>query len=115
MAGYLRESSNSSLSSRIISGSRPSLKPVRDAGREVALEQGRLERLQGALDGVGLLEDVDAVHVLLDHLADALEVALDGRQSIEDVLLVGLHVRLHPTPWGEGRPRLWRFAPVPVC
>jgi hypothetical protein len=37
----------------------------------VTFQQRRLERLETALDGVGLLEDVHTVGVLLDHLADA--------------------------------------------
>ena len=67
----------------------------------MALEERGLERLERALDRVGLLDDVDAVLVVLDHLADALQVALDGGEAIQDLLLVGLHVVCSHPP-GEG-------------
>src|SRR5262252_4334911 len=79
----------------------PFLKTGGHARGEMAFEQRAFERLDGALDGVGLLEDVDAVDVLLDHFADATQVALDGRQAIKDVFLVGLHCALL-LPLGEG-------------
>src|SRR5437867_3308799 len=79
--------------------------PGRDAAVQVPLEERRLERLQGALDGVALLEHVDAIRVLVDHLADALEVALDRGQPVQQVLLARLHDRL-PPPQGGGPDRV---------
>src|SRR5579875_545382 len=73
-----------------------------DAGGEVAFEQDAVELVEGALDGVGLLENVDAVLVLLDHLANAFNVALDIREPVENVFLFRLHAGLLDTqpPWG---------------
>src|SRR5262249_46068786 len=90
----------------------------RDARAEVALEQGAFERLERSLDGIRLVEDVDAVLVGFDHLADALEVALDGRQAVQDLLLVGLHrgallSHSYPSPGGRGlRESLVPFSPA---
>src|SRR5258708_27191548 len=75
----------------------PLFEAVRYARGEMALAQCRLERLEPPLDRARQLDDVDAGLVSLDHLADALEVALDGRQAVEDLLFVSLHVRCsHP-------------------
>jgi hypothetical protein len=56
------------------------------AGAEVAGEDDRLQLLEGAADGEGLLEDVDAVGVLLDHALDAVEVAVDVAEAFEAVV-----------------------------
>src|SRR5258708_33834429 len=57
----------------------------------MTLEQRRLERLERPLDRVRLFDDVDAVLVFLDHLADALEMALNGGQAVQDLFFVALH------------------------
>src|SRR5919202_726598 len=62
----------------------------------VPLQVRALEGFDGALDGVGLLEDIHAVDVVLDHLANTAQVALDGGQAIQDLLLVGLHCYSRP-------------------
>ena len=68
---------------------------------EVALQQQRVKLVEGPLDRVGLLEDVHAVLVRLDHFADALEVALDRGQPLERVVLLCLHgsPRITLPPW----------------
>src|SRR6185437_2718904 len=77
---------------------------------EVAFEQRAFEGFDGALDGVGLLEDIDAVDVLLDHLANTAQVALDRRQAVQDLFLVGLH-RCCSYPWGRGSRAHYRSCP----
>src|SRR5262245_23874105 len=79
------------------------LEAARHAAVQVTFEERRLERLEGTLDGERLAQDVDTVLVVLDHFADALEVAVDGRQSVQDLLLFGLHCRYLPPPGGGGR------------
>src|SRR5579859_2446936 len=82
------------------------------AGGEVALQEGGLEGLERALDGIGLFDDLDTVLVFLDHLANAFEVTLDGRQAVQDLFLVALHGRARlafrlaspPHRGGEGCP-----------
>src|SRR5260370_1699644 len=88
------------------------------AGSKMAFQERRFEGLQGALDGIGLLDNVDAVLVFLDHFADAFEVSFDGSQSVQDLFLVALHGRarfgwlLIPTPWGRGLRGLY-YSPAP--
>src|SRR5215470_4624449 len=68
---------------------------------QVSFQQRTLEGLDRALDRVRLLEDVDAVNVVLDHLADTAQMTLDGRQAVHDLFLVSLHAA-SPGPQGEG-------------
>src|SRR5262245_58855751 len=75
----------------------------------MALEQRTFERLQGTLDGVRLVQDVNTVLVGFDHLANTLQVALDRREAVQDLLLVALHgtaprfeVRMRSHPPGDG-------------
>src|SRR5207244_5195274 len=72
------------------------LEPGGDAGREMPAQQLGLELLQRALDGERLLQDVDAVGVVLDHLADALDVTLDRCETRVELALLCLH-RMPPT------------------
>src|SRR5438309_8201192 len=71
--------------------------PFFEAGRharaQMTFQERRLEGLERTLDGVRLLENVDAIFVCFNHLADAAEMTFDGRQAIEDLFLVGLHLR----------------------
>ena len=62
--------------------------PLTGQTRLPSLHDRPIER---AFDSVGLLDDVDAVLVGFDHFADAFEMALDGGQAVQDLLLVGLH------------------------
>jgi hypothetical protein len=50
---------------------------------EVALQHQRIEFLQGAADGQGLAQDIDAVDILIDHALDAAHVALNTFQAID--------------------------------
>src|SRR5688572_33445081 len=90
----------------------------------------RLELLQCALDRVGLLQHVDAVRAVFDHLPDALDMPLDGRESRVEDLLLCRHRYLFPTaalargpsyctPSPPGGMALWvansRAWPVPRC
>jgi len=59
------------------------------AAFEVASEDQGLELLDRAPDRVGLLENVDAVLVLFDHAAHALEMALDVIQALEGLWFGG--------------------------
>src|SRR3989337_4115674 len=61
-----------------------------DAGVEVALQDHRLHLLDGAADRVRLLEHVRTVLIVLDHAADAGQVALDVVEAFEDALSGGL-------------------------
>src|SRR5262245_47035914 len=68
-------------------------------------EECVLQLIDCALDGEGLLEDIDAIGVILDHLADTLQVPFNRREAIEHILLICLHVAFSsgsPTPWGGG-------------
>ena len=53
----------------------------------------------GRARGVRLVQDIDAVFVVLDHLANAAQVPLDIVQALEHDLLISLHVlHLSHTP-----------------
>src|SRR5215213_4312868 len=57
----------------------------------MAAQEQPIELVDGALDGVGLLQDIHAILVFLDHPADALEMPLDVRQPLEYVRFRCLH------------------------
>src|SRR5882762_547241 len=84
------------------------LESGRHARREVPFEQRRLECFECTLDRIRLFDDVHAVLVFLDHLADALQVTLNGGQAVQDLFLVALHRLelsspfLSPPRWGGG-------------
>src|SRR3972149_4578620 len=61
-----------------------------DAGVEVALQDHRLHLLDGTAGSGGLLGDVRAVLVVLDHASDACQVALDVVEALEDALSGGV-------------------------
>src|SRR4029078_2059348 len=69
-----------------------------DAGVEVAGEHDRFNLLDGASDGLGLLEDIDAVVIRLDHALDAGQVAFDKVDALEDVGFGGVLQGLSHTP-----------------
>src|SRR3990170_3544373 len=77
-----------------------------DAGVEVALQDHRLHLLDGAADRVRLLEDLRTVLIVLDHAADACQVALDVVEAFEDALPGGVFHRdrlsHNPYPLGGG-------------
>ena len=54
---------------------------VDHAGLDVLREQFLVEGIECRLDGADLCEDIDAVAVLLDHLADAADLALNAPQA----------------------------------
>src|SRR5262249_33746017 len=62
-----------------------------DTAVQVALQQDALQLVDGPLDRIGLFQDVDAVLILVDHLADPLQVALDVGQPPEYVRFGRLH------------------------
>src|SRR5215469_258779 len=69
---------------------------------QVPLQQQRLQFLDGLADGVGLAEDIHAILVLFDHLANAAEMALDIVQPLDHLSLFSTHRSLllkSPTPW----------------
>src|SRR5262245_37238088 len=68
-----------------------SLYALWDATLEVAFDQQRLELLQRLAHRIGLAQDVDAVLILFDHLADPPNVALDVIEALENVLFVRHH------------------------
>ena len=102
---HLRDNWNSSPSSRIISVVAAFLEAGRDARGEVALEERGLEGFERALDGVGLLEDVDAVLVLLDHLANALAGGPRWWRGGSGSVSCQLAWSSSPTPWEGVRKR----------
>src|SRR3990170_3652936 len=77
-----------------------------DAGVEVALQDHRFHLLDGAADGVRLLEDLRTVLIILDHAADACQVALDVVESFEDAQPGGVfhsdRLSHNPYPLGGG-------------
>ena len=76
--------------------------PGNYAGLHVASEHELLQLFDGLPDGVGLLEDIDAVLVLLDHAAYAVEVSVDVAEAAKAGFFgVGFHVRplVSHTPW----------------
>src|SRR6266536_3097864 len=75
---------------------------LRHAVAEVAAQEHLLELLDRALHRVGLLQDVDAVGVVLHHLADAAQVALDVVETLDRVVLRCLHVSTLPYPYPPG-------------
>ena len=54
---------------------------------DVLCEQFLVERIERRLDGADLREDVDAVAVILDHLADAADLSLDAPQARDEALV----------------------------
>src|SRR4051812_18963086 len=60
-----------------------------EAVARVAVEQAQGDAVQRGPRGVDLSEDVDAVAVLLDHPPDAAHLALDAREALEELVLVG--------------------------
>ena len=56
---------------------------VGQAGVEVLVQDQVVDLVQGRLDGLHLLDDVDAVGILLQHALDAADVTLDGLQAFE--------------------------------
>src|SRR5918994_2907091 len=77
----------------------PVCRRLRDAVPQVLLEQAQrhgLERLRGGGD---LGEHVDAVLVVLDHLRNAADLALDAAHPLEvGVLVLGVPVHARPLP-----------------
>src|SRR5262245_46532893 len=67
------------------------LEAFADAAVQMAAQEQPFELVDGALDGVGLLEDVHAVLVFLNHPANPLEMAFDVRETLQDVRLFCLH------------------------
>jgi hypothetical protein len=66
--------------------------PIRDAMGEMSPQQHLLELFDRALNRVGLLQDINAVRIFLDHLADAAKVTFNGVQAPEGIALRCLHV-----------------------
>src|SRR5690606_29798103 len=64
---------------------------------DVLVEQADCDVAQRAVDRGNLLEDVDAVDVLVDHPLQAADLALDAAQPSE-VLLLGHGVPAHARP-----------------
>lgn len=60
---------------------------IDDARLDVLCEQFLVERIERRLDGADLREDVDAVAVILDHLADAADLSLDAPQARDEALV----------------------------
>src|SRR5689334_11838219 len=79
------------------------LDALRHAAMQVILEDQGLQLLDGFADGVRLAQDIHAILVVLDHLADAAQVPLDIVQPLDDISLVGAHRSLlYPYPLGRG-------------
>src|SRR6267143_3149002 len=60
----------------------------RDTAREMTAEKLGFETLQRPLDGVGLLEHIDAINILVDHSFDRLDVAFDARETRAELVLL---------------------------
>ena len=58
------------------------------AALDVILEDEDRERVDGGPERAGLLEDVDAVLLALDHPADAADLALDAGEAAHELCLV---------------------------
>src|SRR5690242_1639149 len=71
-----------------LGGRIPGPRRVDDAVRQVILEQADRHRLQRALGGRDLSQDIDAVRVLVDHPLQAADLPLDPAQSPEQGGLV---------------------------
>src|SRR5436190_2296417 len=73
---------------------------------DVILEDQHRQRVDRGPQGAGLLEDVHAVLLTLDHPRDAPDLALDPRQPAEElglVLCVAVTERGRPVVSGHGR------------
>jgi hypothetical protein len=56
----------------------PALAVMQDAGFQVAGEQFHAQRVEGAAGGGDLVEDIEAITVFVDHLADAADLAANA-------------------------------------
>jgi predicted TIM-barrel fold metal-dependent hydrolase len=56
-------------------------------GAQVVLDEQLVEAAQRLLDGEGLRHDVDAVVLVLDHLGDPAQLALEDRRAMQRTLL----------------------------
>jgi hypothetical protein len=64
-----------------------------DAALDVVLEDEDRKGVDGSTQGAGLLEDIDAVFLALDHPADPADLALDpGKSAYELRLVLGVAV-----------------------
>ena len=58
---------------------------MRDAGLEVILQQDRRDTPDRALNRLQLLDDIDAVRIVLDHAYDTPKVTVDALQAVQDM------------------------------
>lgn len=56
-----------------------------DAGLEVILQQDRRDAPDRALNRLQLLDDIDAVRIILDHAYDTPKVTVDALQAVQDM------------------------------
>src|SRR5690348_14670247 len=77
---------------------------LRHAAMQMVFEDQHLQLLNGFAHGIGLAQDVHAILVVADHLADAVQVPLDVIEAFEHVLFIGFHSSLlcSPLPPGYG-------------
>src|SRR6185503_11398554 len=81
------------------------------AAGEVSAEELRLEALERPLDGVGLLQHVDAVRIFVHHPLDRLDVSFNARESGGQRLLLFHMRRSYPSPGGRVCALCYRPAP----
>jgi hypothetical protein len=83
-----------------------------DTGRNVVIQNDRLEtgkRGSGCLD---LLSDIDAVAVLAHHSAQCFDLALDARESSINIV-TGFLFQASPPIWYENTPRGYHSSNTP--
>ncbi len=52
----------------------------------MVVEQEQVDLVERGLDGLNLVDDVDAVFILFDHAHHAVDVTGDGAQAVQQVL-----------------------------
>src|SRR6266496_1711947 len=77
---------------------------LRDARLQVVFQNEGLKLLDGLAHGIGLAQNIDAIFVFVDHLANTFEVPLYIIQAFNDFLLFSAHAcsPLYPRPGGMG-------------
>jgi len=75
-----------------------------DTAIQVIRKNDAVELFEGALDGLRLLEDVDAIGIFLNHPLDAAHMPLDAFESVDQLRFLFSHRNFlpYPLPGGMG-------------
>src|SRR5713226_2304311 len=90
----------------------PLADPFGNAGLQVLFQDQRFKLFNGLAHCIRLAQNVNAVLVLFDHLANTTNVSLDVVEPLEYILLVSAHLSsplASPLPAGYGGslPQIW--------